>query len=108
MTEDGYFVPQFLNFGYCNAPADASKIIDTITSGIEGTFGRIDDALIAFTSIQEHLDTLRRFFGKLKEHNILVAAEKCQFFQRSVEFMGMVVDADGVRPQDLTDRKSVV
>ena len=47
-------------------------------------------------TIADHLKRLERVFQKLREHGLKIEAEKCQFFQSHVKYLGHVVSAEGM------------
>ena len=58
----------------------------------------MDDILIHGHTRQEHDDHLREVFRRLQEAGVTLNAEKCEFAQSSVKFLGHVIDASGIRP----------
>ena len=56
----------------------------------------IDDILLTGKSDTEHLATLRNVLQRAKEHNIRFKKPKCKFLRDSVEFLGHIIDKDGI------------
>ena len=56
----------------------------------------LDDIIVYSDTIADHLKRLERVFQKLREHGLKIEAEKCQFFQSRVKYLGHVVSAEGV------------
>lgn len=56
----------------------------------------LDDIIVYSDTIVDHLKWLDRVFQKLREHGLKIEAEKCQFFQSRVKYLGHVVSAEGV------------
>ena len=50
------------------------------------------------TTEQEHLKYLKEVFKRLEKYGLRVKKSKCTFFQDSVEYLGYVIDKEGVRP----------
>ena len=48
------------------------------------------------TQLQITSNGLSKFFRKKREHGLKIEAEKCQFFQSRVKYLGHVVSAEGV------------
>jgi Reverse transcriptase (RNA-dependent DNA polymerase) len=69
-------------------------------SGHEGIY--LDDLLVASRSVEEHRRHLRQVLQLLQANGLVINAEKCLFGQTSLEFLGHLVQADGIRP--LPDR----
>ena len=79
-----------MSFGVASAPTDV------ILQGIEGVICYIDDILITGTSKEEPLERLEEVLKQLKAHGLRVKRNKCQFFQKSVTYLGHQVDANGI------------
>ena len=58
----------------------------------------MDDIFIHGHTRQEHDDHLREVLGRLQETGVTLNAEKCEFAQSSVKFLGHLIDASGIRP----------
>ncbi|KAK9738049.1 Reverse transcriptase (RNA-dependent DNA polymerase) [Popillia japonica] len=58
----------------------------------------MDDILIASESVDEGLEKLGRVFGVLKEEGLTLNLKKCRFLFETVEYLGMEIDCNGVRP----------
>ena len=57
----------------------------------------IDDILLTGKSDTEHLATLRNVLQRAKEHNnIRFKKPKCKFLRDSVEFLGHIIDKNGI------------
>lgn len=56
----------------------------------------MDDILIYSSSLEEHVKLLREVFIILQQNQLLIKRSKCSFDQRSVEYLGHVVSAQGV------------
>ena len=97
-TPMGLFEYNRMPFGLCNAPALFQRIMQTIFREdlLQILLVYLDDIIVYSSSIADHLKRLERVFQKLKEHGLKVEAEKCQFFQRRVKYLGHVVSAEGV------------
>ncbi|CAB0006471.1 unnamed protein product [Nesidiocoris tenuis] len=49
-------------------------------------------------SLEEHLDTLNTVLKRLEAEGIRVNPQKCKWLQRSVEYLGHIVDREGIHP----------
>ena len=56
----------------------------------------IDDVLIYSKTIEEHEDHLRLVLGILKEKQLYAKLDKCEFWLEEVQFLGHVINKDGV------------
>ena len=58
----------------------------------------MDDVLIHGTSREEHDERLEKVLQRLQELGMTLNSEKCQFAQKSIKFLGHVIDSTGIRP----------
>jgi hypothetical protein len=102
-TPIGDFVPNFLTFGPKNAPAVSSRLLTLILEGLhESCMGRIDDIIVASSSIEDHMRILKKIFDRMAALGISINVEKTSLFQSSVEYMGFVVNQEGISLKDQT------
>ena len=66
-----------------------------ILSGLEGVLCLIDDVSVIGKDLEEHNKRLQRVLEKLK---ITLNYDKCEFAKSEIEFLGQVIDQNGVRP----------
>jgi hypothetical protein len=61
-------------------------------------FGRVylDDILVTGSSEAEHMENLDRVLCRLSEYGLKLRKDKCEFLRSSVEYLGHVIDKDGV------------
>ena len=50
----------------------------------------LDDTIVYSSSISEHLQRLEHVLLKLREHGLKIEPEKCQFFKKSVKYLGRI------------------
>lgn len=84
-----------LPFGVSSAPAIFQGVMDTILAGIPGVICYMDDILSTGTNREEHLKHLEEVFRRLEKHGLRLKLDKCKFLQKSVIYLGHVIDADG-------------
>jgi len=58
----------------------------------------LDDILVYSKNEEEHEQQLRQVLQRLKDHQLYVKLSKCSFFASSIEYLGHIVDKDGLRP----------
>ncbi len=97
-THKGLFVYKKLPYGVSSAPALFQSVMDQMLHGLDNVLCRADDVLIKGSAVPEHLDTLQQTFTRLNEHAVHLNKDKCVFLQPSVEYMGHVVDQEGLHP----------
>ena len=95
-TTKGLFRYTRLPFGVASAPAVFQKTMDTILQGMPHVICYLDDILVTGSTEQEHNNNLEEVLRRLQEHGIRLRQDKCQFFQRSVEYLGHNINAEGV------------
>lgn len=91
-----------LGFNKASAPSVFQKTMHTILQGMDGIICYLDDILISGKTEAEHLDNLHKVLQKFKEHGIKAKKSKCTFMKTSVQYLGHVIDADGLHPTDAT------
>lgn len=87
-------------FGLKNAPATFQRLMNNVLSGLQGLycFVYLDDIVIYANSIQDHENKLRSIFEKLKEHNLKLQPDKCEFMRHEVAYLGHIISNQGVSP----------
>ena len=72
--------------------------MDQILQGIEGVCCYLDDILISAPSEQSHSKILSEVLKRLGRYDVRVKSQKCEWGKHSVEYLGHVVDAEGIHP----------
>ena len=57
----------------------------------------IDDIIIFSETLTLHIEHLREVFELLKKAGMKVKIQKCRFAQKSVEYLGHIVSAEGIK-----------
>ena len=68
--------------------------------GLPGVAAYISDILMTRKSQQEHLHNLIRVHFCLEEAGVTLKRHKCTFTAPSVEYLGHVIDQDGLHPSE--------
>ena len=95
-THKGLYQFKRLPFGVASAPAMFQKVMDSILQGIPGVICYIDDILVTGANEEEHLSNLEQVLMRLQDHGLRLKRCKCRFLQKSVKYLGLVVDAEGL------------
>lgn len=95
-THKGLFCYTRLPFGVASAPAIFQRAMDSILQGIPRVNCYIDDILISGCDDHNHLQNLKEVLLGLQDNGITVKKSKCSFLQDSVEYLGHVVDKEGL------------
>lgn len=85
-------------FGLRNAAQTFQLFIGVVLRCLPFVFAYIDDVLVASSLLSEHLHHLQIVFERLAEHGLILNSAKCAFGLASREFLGHLVDRDGIRP----------
>ena len=60
-------------------------------------YAYIDDLVVFSTDFDQHLEHLRELLEQVEATGFKLGLEKCQFAQKTVKYLGHVVDATGIR-----------
>ena len=95
----GHFEYLVMPFGLTNAPAVFQSMMVDIFRDILDVFVVVylDDLLIFSEDFDSHVAHVREVLSRLREFKLYAKASKCVFHADSVEFLGFVVSAGGVR-----------
>ena len=82
-----------------SAPATFQRLIDRIIGqDLEPyCFAYLDDIIILGKSFEHHRELLREVFRRLREANLRLNPEKCQFGRKSLKYLGHLVTSEGIR-----------
>nr|XP_034195346.1 uncharacterized protein LOC117611508 [Osmia lignaria] len=99
-TPFGHFEFNRMPFGLKNAAATFQRLMNNVLDGLQGLelFVFIDDIVIYASSLQEHETKVNRMMAKLREANLCLQPDKCQFLKKEVAYLGHIITEDGVRP----------
>ena len=86
-----------LPFGITSVPELFQKRMKMILEGLSGVVCQMDDILIFGSSQEEHNSRLLAVLQRLKERNVTLNREKCEFSKKSVKFLGHLIDGQGIR-----------
>ena len=99
-THKGLFQYNRLPYGVASAPAIFQRHMEMLLQGIEGVSVYVDDILVTGSTIEEHLRTLEEVLKRLEAANLRLNRDKCFFLRPSIEYLGYVIDKDGVHPTE--------
>lgn len=99
-TENGHFEFLRMPFGLKNAPATFQRLINFVLRDYINKICLVylDDIIILGTSLQEHIENIRKILFKLKEYNLKIQIDKSEFLQKEVAYLGHIVSSEGVKP----------
>jgi hypothetical protein len=95
----GHFEYCVLPFGLANAPATFQSFINEVLGELIDTICIVylDDILIYSNSPEEHEQHVRCVLEKLQQHNLYANLAKCAFHVVSVNFLGYIIDPEGIK-----------
>ena len=97
MTPFGRYCFNKLPFGISSAPELYQKCMNQVLEGFPGVLYLIDDTLIYGKDQSEHDARLLAALRWLKEAGVTLNTNKCAFRQKSVKFLGHMIDEHGIR-----------
>ncbi|KMQ83421.1 enzymatic polyprotein endonuclease reverse, partial [Lasius niger] len=99
-TPYGHYEYLRMPFGLKNAPATFQRVMDNVLTGLQGIelFVYLDDIVVYARSLEEHKIKISRLMDRLRNANLLLQPEKCQFLRHEVAYLGHIIGSDGVRP----------
>lgn len=84
--------------GLCNSPASFMRLMTNIfgDQNFLTLLCYLDDLLVYAPNEEVAIERLELVFSRLSAHGLKLAPKKCHFLQRSVKFLGHVIDGTGV------------
>ena len=98
ITPFGLFEYLVMTYGLRNAGQTFQRYVHQALGDLDFVFSYIDDILIASLNEEEHERHLRVVFERLQQYSMRINLEKCQFGKSEIEFLGHVVNGQGVKP----------
>jgi len=95
----GLFQFRVMPFGLHSAAATFQRLVDRlIGQDLEPyCFAYLDDIIITGKSFEHHLALLKEVFRRLRQANLRLNPEKCQFGRKSLKYLGHLVTSEGIR-----------
>ena len=108
-TQFGLFQALTMVFGLKNAPASLSRLLnDLFRDDLKSCdplkhFSKFlqfffDDLLIHSETLEEHILHVNAVLKVLRDNKLYANPVKCEWFQTRTEFLGHIVDAEGIHP----------
>lgn len=98
-TRYGHFEYLVMPFGLTNAPATFQAYINRALADVVDIFCVVylDDILIFSDSLEAHWGHVKQVLERLRHHNLYVKLSKCTFASSEVEFLGFLVNTQGIK-----------
>lgn len=97
-THKGLYKVKRLMFGVKVAPNSWQRFMDQILHDLPGVSCFFDDITVQGRTYNELLLHLKAIFSRLRHHGLHLNKNKCQFLLRSINYLGHVIDQNGLHP----------
>ena len=98
ITRYGLFEHTRMGMGLCNAPATFQRAKKLVLRGLTWTqvLVYLDDVVVLGRSFDDGLRNLKAALDRFRKYTLKLKPKKCQLFQPEVEFLGKLVNANGI------------
>ena len=95
----GTFAFEVMPLGLKNASKTFQRMVEYVLRDYIGksVIVFIDDILVFSESLEEHEKHLKEVLEKMKQHKLYLKPKKCEFFRKTVAFLGHVVSHNEVK-----------
>lgn len=100
VTPDGHYEYIKMPFGICNGPSVFQRAISKAVKDLKFVRVYIDDLLLPCETIEQGLEYLDLCLAALVKAGFTINLKKCRFFVTSIEYLGWIISAEGVRPSE--------
>lgn len=97
-TPFGLYEYLYMPFGLRNAASTFQRYVDHIFMDCECVFIYLDDILVYSDSENNHYKDLEKVFKILKDNNLRISLDKCEFFKDRIDFLGFEITSNGLGP----------
>ncbi|EYC17459.1 hypothetical protein Y032_0030g2061 [Ancylostoma ceylanicum] len=98
-TTSGLYQFRVLPFGLTAAPAVFQRFMEKVLGELIGpeVAVYIDDIIIATETLERHTEVLGAVLDAFQRANLKIKPQKCRLVEPAIQFLGHIVDKDGVR-----------
>lgn len=95
----GLFQFNVVPFGLCNAAQAQQRLVDKIFGPKyePNIFCYLDDIIIVTSTFEHHIQLLSEVKTLLEAANLTINLGKCEFFKKSLTYLGYIVGSNGLR-----------
>ena len=86
-----------LPYGISSAPEYFQKRMDKKLTSLQGWLCHMEDILVIGRNKEEHEERLVKVLQRLKDSGIMLNPDKCLFSTSRLQYLGQVIDIDGIR-----------
>ena len=100
-TPHGQYEFDRMPFGLKTAPITFQRLMDITLTGLIGKelFVYLDDIIIFADTLKEHKKKFNNLIQSLRKANPHLQPDKCEFLRPEIEYLGHIIDKNGVRPE---------
>lgn len=98
VTPDGAYQYRVMPFGMRNSQATFVCLMNKCITDISGVDAYVDDMIIYSDTEEEHLETIRKVFQRLREARLTVNLDKSEFCSAEVKYLGHVIGHVKIKP----------
>ena len=99
-TQKGLFQYTRLPFGISAVPTIFQRIMEGVLRNLPHVCVYLDDILVTGRCTEEHLTNLKEVFTRLNDVGFRLKRGKCKFLLPSVEYLGHVINSEGLKPSE--------
>ncbi|KAL0880701.1 hypothetical protein ABMA27_001917 [Loxostege sticticalis] len=97
---EGHFQFTRMPFGLKNAPSTFQRLMNSALSGLQGIrcFVYLDDVVSYGHDLNSCISNLKAIFQRIRDFNLKLQPDKCEFLRREVCYLGHIITEQGVKP----------
>jgi len=98
-TRYGSYKWLVMPFGLSNVPSAFQRFMNEIFADLLDVCVVIylDDILIYSNNLEEHREHIKEILRRLQKNKLYASPTKCTFHQHKVEFLGFIINSDGLQ-----------
>ena len=105
VSPDAHYEFLRMPFGMMNSGATLIRVMKEILDGMDDVVSYVDDLLVHSKTWDNHLETLKELFARLKRAGLTVKPQKCVLGAAEIDFLGHHLGVGSVSLQDDNVRK---
>jgi len=108
-TNQGHWHFKKMAMGLKTSPCTFQRLMNNVMTGIVGIkcLVYLDDIIVYGKNLLDHNSKLRDVFERLRNHNLKIQPDKCEFLKRDCLYLGHIISENGIQP-DPAKVKSVL
>lgn len=98
-TNDSRYEFLQLPMGLKTAPAVFQRLMNLVFASFlkKTALVYMDDMIIYSKNAEQHMTDLRQIFERMSDAGLRFKIEKCQFFQKELQFLGVIISKEGIK-----------